>query len=108
MKTGSAWYRYALIAIAFFACSFGPVLADDCSPGPIGTAGPWIDGSTQACSDFRTILVNLGIFGALEYDSTDEGWVYVNLTHPGEPRFQSASGLCLSSQVAYNANTPNQ
>ena len=107
MNTWVASHRYALIAFALFTCSLGPVLAADCSPGPIGTAGPWVDGSNQACSDFRTILVNLGIFGALEYDSTDEGWVYVNLTHPGEPRFQSASGLCLSSQVAYNDNTAN-
>ena len=107
MKIRSASYRYALITVVLFACGFGHALATACTPGPVGAAGPWIDGSNQACSDFRTILVNLGIFGALEYDSTDEGWVYVNLTHPVEPRYKSVSGLVESSQVAYNDNTAN-
>jgi len=107
MKTGSASVRYALIAIALLACSQRSTRAQQCSPGPIGASGPWIDGSNQACSDFRVLLVDMGIFGVIEYDSTDEGWVYVNLSYPGEPRYQSVSGLVKSSQVAYNDNTAN-
>ena len=97
--------RIGLVALALTAFAVRPLAAEDCTPGPIGAAGPWIDGSVQACSDFRVLLLDLGLF-QIDFDSTDEGWVWANLSHAGT-RYQSVSGLCEKSNVAYNDNTAN-
>src|SRR4249920_660244 len=111
MRRGRRSLRQFLLVASILAVGIGRVAAEPedaaCSPGPIGAAGPWINGSVQSCSDFRVLLVDFGILGVLEYDSTDEGWVPVSLTHAGE-RYQSVSGRVHSSQPAYNDNTANQ
>jgi hypothetical protein len=110
MKRGWGTFGQVMLAAAILVLSAGPLAAEPedtaCTPGPIGAAGPWINGSVQSCSDFRVLLVDFGILGVLEYDSTDEGWVPVSLTHAGE-RYQSVSGRVHSSQPAYNDNTAN-
>jgi len=62
-----------------------------------------IDGSSAACTNFRLVVIP----GFLEFDITDEGWVWLQRDDPSLPRFQSVSGVAVASDVAYNDTPAN-
>lgn len=67
-------------------------------------AGP-VDGSDNACTDFRVALVDIGGFEP-GFDVTDEGWVWVARSQPG-PRRRCVSGYVKGSSVARNDTPAN-
>lgn len=66
-------------------------------------AAAQIDGASADCTDFRLVVVPV----FLEFDITDEGWVWVQKGDPSKPRYQSASGVVVASDVAYNDTPAN-
>jgi hypothetical protein len=70
------------------------------------TEGVPIDGSDDACSNFKLRLLNLG-FTSIEFEIADEGWVWVQRSQPGAARFRSVSGVVAHSRVARNDTPAN-
>jgi len=72
------------------------------APTPPAEAADPVIGSSGACSDFK-----LEVLGFLDFDITDEGWVWVRRSHPELPVFRSVSGSVLESHVARNDTPAN-
>jgi len=74
-----------------------------------GRSGPPIvqpiDGSNDICTDFRLVVLDLGLFD-LSFDIADEGWVWVRPLEP-EEHYKSVAGLVESSHVARNDTPAN-
>ena len=65
-----------------------------------------IDGSNDACTDFRLQLLDLGFFD-ISFDIADEGWVWVANSQEGESRYQPVTGVVEGSNVARNDTPAN-
>ena len=78
------------------------VLALDFFPGAHHAAAQ-VNGASAACTDFRLLVVPV----FLEFDVTDEGWVWVQRSDASLPRYQSVSGVVVASDVAYNDTPAN-
>jgi hypothetical protein len=97
-----------LLGGALLLAAPGTVRGQTATPGG-GRTGPPIaepiDGSNDICTDFRLVVLDLGLFD-LSFDIADEGWVWV---HPFDPleHYKSVAGLVESSHVARNDTPAN-
>ena len=73
-------------------------------PGPQILREP-VDGSNDTCTDFRLVVLDLGLFD-LSFDIADEGWVWIVPNDP-EQHFKDVAGLVESSHVARNDTPAN-
>jgi hypothetical protein len=67
--------------------------------GGAARAAEPIDGSNPACDDLR-VHINLLVGEPEVYDATNEGWVWVQASFPGLPKFREVSGLVARTLVA--------
>lgn len=70
-----------------------------CLGSVTGRAAELVDGSNPRCDDFIVEIDT--VFGnPTIYDASNEGWVWVQNSHPAQPKFREVSGLVVKSHVA--------
>ncbi len=89
--------KSALVVAVIGACAIGLMQR------PVAAQAPRNSGVSDVCGEFAVLIINGGIFGALEITAPDEGWAYVDLSQ----KRRQATGIAYDVHLAANDTPAN-